>query len=151
MKPNEMANPYVNSTPIKSDISTTLPFTTTQRYRVESCSAMADEIRKYLIGPMPSSDFLNDFFPVCELYGLGRVPMFKPGCYDKVLIAKKEKNAYAPFVSFFFRLTLLFSYIQSPIRFKPQKFSLQAFALLIHPRSLIAIPARSSHSRSNLT
>lgn len=36
MKPNEMANPNVNSTPIKSDISTTLPFTTTQRYRVES-------------------------------------------------------------------------------------------------------------------
>ena len=96
-----MANPSVLSTPIKSDISSTLPFTTTEKYCVESCSAMADEMRKYLIGPMPSSDFLDEFFPLRELRGLSKVPNFNPGCYDKVVQVMKEKKAYKPFVCFF--------------------------------------------------
>jgi hypothetical protein len=111
MKPNEMV---ANSTPIKTNTSTTLPFTTTQRYRVESCSAMADEMGKYIIGPMPPSDFLSTFFPEDDLpLTLCNVTEFFSGCYNEVIKSDKEKNAYEPFVRFFFRLhyLVLISYI----------------------------------------
>ena len=74
---------------------------------------MADEMRKYLIGPMPASDFLDEFFPTCDLPELLEVPTFTSGCYDRVVNAKKEKNAYQPFVRFFFSLTLLYYLLHS--------------------------------------
>jgi hypothetical protein len=86
------------STPIKVDSSTTLPFTTHDKYRTETCTAMAAEIKKYLVGPMPIQQFLDSFFPISELPSLG-VFDFKPGHYDSVVSAKSEGDAYDPFVS----------------------------------------------------
>ncbi|KAH9030573.1 hypothetical protein EDB83DRAFT_1848361 [Lactarius deliciosus] len=80
------------------DTSTTLPFTTTQKYRVESYTAMADEMAKYLVGPMPAQQFLDDFFPTSDLPGLESVPSFSSGCYHAAVMAKKEASAYGPFV-----------------------------------------------------
>ncbi|KAH9162842.1 hypothetical protein EDB89DRAFT_1801584, partial [Lactarius sanguifluus] len=78
--------------------STTLPFTTTQKYRVESYTAMAEEMAKYLVGPMPAQQFLDDFFPAGDLPGLESVPSFSSGCYRAAVMAKKEASAYEPFV-----------------------------------------------------
>jgi hypothetical protein len=61
---------------------------------------MAAEVQKYLVGPMPAQQFLDDFFPVNELPGsLSRLPQFKPGRYDRTVNAQSEKKAYDPFVS----------------------------------------------------
>lgn len=89
------------STPIKTGISTTLPYTTNQKYRIESCTEMGKEMRKYLVGPMSAQQFLDDFFPIKKISSLGTVPSFQQGCYDHTIAAKKEKKAYNPFVSQF--------------------------------------------------
>lgn len=75
---------------------------------------MADEMGKYIIGPMPPSDFLSTFFPEDNLpLTLCNVTEFFSGCYNEVIKSDKEKNAYEPFVRFFFRLhyLVLISYI----------------------------------------
>lgn len=91
--------PLPKSTPIKFDSSTTLPFTTHDKYRIETCTAMAAEIKKYLVGPMPVQQFLDDFFPISAPLSLDNVPNFTPGYYNDVLKAKLESEAYDPFVS----------------------------------------------------
>ena len=93
-----------HSTPVKIETSTTIPFTTNQKYRIDSRTVMGSEIKKYLVGPMPAQQFLDDFFPVHKLSKLkvpNKVPKFKSNCYSKTIKAKKEKNAYNPFVSLF--------------------------------------------------
>ena len=97
--PEPAPAPIPQSTPIKIGVSTTCPFTTNQKYRIESCTVMGQEMKKYLVGPMPAQEFLNDFFPIGELPDLDSVSLFNPGCYDRVVKAKKEKRAYKPFVS----------------------------------------------------
>jgi len=87
------------STPVKANLATTLPFTTTQKYRVESVSALAQEIKRYLVGPMPPQQFLDEFFPLSAIKEARRVPLFKPGCYNAALSVKYEKDVYEPFVS----------------------------------------------------
>jgi hypothetical protein len=87
------------TTPIKVDSKTTLPFTTHDKYRIETCTAMAAEIKKYLVGPMPVQQFLDQFFPIRELPGVDKLPEFEPGIYNSVLKAKLESDAYDPFVS----------------------------------------------------
>ena len=89
------------STPIKTGISTTLPYTTNQKYRIDSCTEMGREMRKYLVGPMSARQFLDDFFPIKKISPLNTVPSFQPGCYDRTVSAKKEKKSYEPFVSQF--------------------------------------------------
>lgn len=89
------------TTPVKIGISTTNPFTTNQKYCIESCSAMADEIRDYLVGPMPAEEFLNDFFPISDLPGLNQVPIFKPGFYDSTINVDRETRAYKQLVCLF--------------------------------------------------
>jgi hypothetical protein len=94
--------PLPQSTPVKTTTSTTLPFTTNQKYRLESITAMAEEISKYLVGPMPAQQFLDDFFPSSNLsvdHDPSEVPQFMPGCYNKTVSARAEKQAYNPFVS----------------------------------------------------
>jgi hypothetical protein len=71
-----------------------------QKYRIELCSAMASEIQKYLVGPMPPDQFLEDFFPLNKLDDRNKVPSFSAGCYDQTVNALCETHAYAPFVSF---------------------------------------------------
>jgi len=106
--------PLPQSTPIKTGSSTTLPYTTTQKYRIDSCTALADEIKPYLVGPMPAQKFLDDFFPAGDLTDLESVPKFTPDCYRGTVEAKAEKLAYKPFVSssneFFCFLTAVVSF-----------------------------------------
>ena len=97
--PSRVALLHPQSTPIKIESSTTCPFTTNQKYRIESRNAMGEEIKKYLVGPMPVQQFLDDFFPISELPDLAAIPQFEPKCYGRTIRAKKEKNAYRPFVS----------------------------------------------------
>jgi len=64
--------------------------------------AMASEVKKYLVRPMPPEEFLNTFFPLSKLEGLhrdSRFTSFTPGCYDKTVASQAEKSAYNPFVS----------------------------------------------------
>lgn len=101
--------PLPQSTPIKVDNSTVLPFTTHDKYRIETCTAMAAEIKKYLVGPMPIQQFLDSFFPISQLPSLDDLPSFLPGHYDKVLKAKLECDAYDPFVSHNYLILLIVS------------------------------------------
>ena len=66
---------------------------------------MAEEMEKYLIGPMPVQQFLEDFFPANELPRRSRRPQFKRGNYNSTVKAKLEVNAYDHFVSFSFIIT----------------------------------------------
>jgi len=91
--------PLPQSTPIKLTTSTTCPFTTNQKFRIPSRTAMAEEIANFIVGPMPAQEFLDDFFPTQNLRGLSQVPLFEPGCYDATLSAQYEVDAYKPFVS----------------------------------------------------
>lgn len=91
--------PLPQTTPIKVNGATTLPFTTHNKYRIDTCTAMAAEIKKYLVGPMPVQQFLDDFFPISELPSLGDLPNFKPDHYHDVIKSKLESEAYDPFVS----------------------------------------------------
>jgi hypothetical protein len=97
--PSRVASLHPQSTPIKIESSTTCPFTTNQKYHIESRNAMGEEIKKYLVGLMPAQEFLDDFFPISELPDLATIPQFKPKCYGRTIKAKKEKNSYRPFVS----------------------------------------------------
>jgi len=60
---------------------------------------MAAEMEKYLVGPMPVQQFLDDFFPIKELPHISN-NQFKTGHYDATVIAPSEVMAYGPFVSF---------------------------------------------------
>ena len=91
--------PLPLSTPIRINSSTTLPFTTHNRCRIESCTTMAAEMQKYLVGPMPVQQFLDLFFPVEELPHVSDVPQFKAGDYHATIKVNSEANAYDPFVS----------------------------------------------------
>jgi hypothetical protein len=91
--------PLPQSTPVKIESSTTLPFTTNQKYRIESCTTMGEEIKKYLVGPMPAQEFLDTFFPASKLPGLNHIPVFTLGCYRRTVKAKKETCSYKHFVS----------------------------------------------------
>ena len=53
---------------------------------------MGEEIKIYIVGPMPAQEFLDDFFPISELPDLATIPQFKPKCYGRTIKAKKEKK-----------------------------------------------------------
>jgi hypothetical protein len=128
------------STPIKINSATTLPFTTNQKYRIESCSTMASEMRKYLVGPMPPQQFLNDFFPLNELSCLSKksdLPSFSPGCYHRTVIAESEKKAYNPFVSELLQCCFISTNYFS--RSNQRRISCLGSQLSIRPILLIAI------------
>ena len=74
---------------------------------------MGREIKKYLVGPMPAQQFLDEFFPVQKIPSLNEVPEFVSNCYSRTIKAKKEKKAYDPFVSPFDKL----AYASSQISF----------------------------------
>ena len=97
--PPRTTAPLPRSTPIKVGSSTTCPFTTNQKFRVDACTGMGEEIKKYLVGLMPAQQFLNNFFPVNELSGLDIVPQFKRNCYRCTVRAKNETGSYDHFIS----------------------------------------------------
>jgi hypothetical protein len=90
-------NPLPQSTPIKADSSTAFPFTTTRKYHIESCTAMAEKMKEYIVGP-PLQD---DFFPTNSInhYGHGVAGEFHAGCCDDMVTAGAEMQAHEPFVS----------------------------------------------------
>lgn len=92
--------PLPQTTPVKIESSTTLPYITNQKYCVESSTTMGEEIKKYLVGPLPPQQFLDFFFPVSELPDLG-VSLFTPGCYQRTVTVQNETRLYEHFVSFF--------------------------------------------------
>jgi hypothetical protein len=149
--PPMTASPLPQSTPIKTDSATTLPFTTNQKYRIQSCTAMAGEMRKYLVGPMPPEQFLNDFFPLNELSVID-FPSFYPGCYSDTIIARSETSAYDPFVSvcaeFLCMLLISPNYFSRPKRRRNSCLGLQ---LSILPIPVIEILEWIFRSRSSLT
>ncbi len=108
--------PLPQSTLIKIGASTIYPFTTNQKFHLPTCTAMAEEIAKFIIGPMPAQEFLDDFFPTKRLQNLCAVPLFMPGCYNTTLSAECELDAYIPFVSAFKKPSNCFNAI--PIVFK---------------------------------
>jgi hypothetical protein len=59
---------------------------------------MGHEMKKYMVGPMPVEDFLDDFFPKHELlhYCEKRAPKDP---YKSVVSVQREKDSYDPFVS----------------------------------------------------
>ena len=141
--------PLPQSTPIKVDTSTTLPFTTTQKYRVKSYTAMAEEMAKYLVGPMPAQQFLDEFFPIDDLPGLQSVPSFARGCYRAAVMAEKETSAYKHFVSTSMT-SLFFLLIDASLRSRQQRISLLAFLLSIHLDLRIVTLGWIFRSRSSL-
>jgi len=50
---------------------------------------MGEEIKKYLVGPMPAQEFLDTFFLASKLSRLNQIPVFTPGCYRWTVNAKK--------------------------------------------------------------
>lgn len=96
--PPNMTLPLPKSTPFKLSTETVLPFTTNQKFRVQSYTTLAAEIKSYLLGPMPPQAFLDEFFPTTSLPGLSQIPEFTPGCYESVLSCPNEPSAYNPFV-----------------------------------------------------
>jgi hypothetical protein len=51
------------STPIKHGTTTMSRFTTNHKYLQKEMSDMGDEMRDYIVGPMPTSHFLKEIFP----------------------------------------------------------------------------------------
>jgi hypothetical protein len=70
---------------------------------------MAHEMKKYIVGPMPAEQFLDDFLPTKHIPDYQRRE-FHAGCYDDTVNARKELNAYEPFVSPSKELCFIFSH-----------------------------------------
>jgi hypothetical protein len=60
---------------------------------------MAEEMKKYIVGPMPVEQFLDDFFPTKDIPRYDTRKRFRPGCYDSTVKAASESESYEPFVS----------------------------------------------------
>ena len=56
-------------------------------------SSLADEMSPYFVGPMPSSNFLDEFLPLAQV----ELP-FMEGMFDLIVALKDESGMYGPFV-----------------------------------------------------
>lgn len=99
--------PLPDDTPIKRTSATYLPWTTHQKYRIDSYHTMGKEIIDYLVGPMPVHQFLNDFFPPMKLkshscaYRSYPRTQRDPFVYQETASSGDEQSAYMPFVRSF--------------------------------------------------
>jgi hypothetical protein len=66
---------------------------------------MGEEMKTYIVGPMPAQRFLDDFFPTEELPDLATVPSFVEDCYADAVSVAREPLSYAPFVSQIFMIS----------------------------------------------
>jgi hypothetical protein len=62
---------------------------------------MGNEMKDYIVGPMPAAEFLDEFFPLNSLWTSSRVQAYQLGCFQPVISCKKEPDVYEPFVSFY--------------------------------------------------
>ena len=67
---------------------------------------MGKEMSGYIVGPMPATDFLDEFFPKSSLQTSRQAKIFKPGCFADVVSCTSEVEAYDPFVSFLDMITI---------------------------------------------
>jgi hypothetical protein len=68
------APPFSPSTPIEVRLSSRSLFSSGQVFRDKSFTAMAKEMKNFIVGPMPPQAFLDAFFPANKLPHLGIVP-----------------------------------------------------------------------------
>jgi hypothetical protein len=67
---------------------------------------MGKEMKDYIVGPMPATDFLNEFFPKTSLQTTSKAKTFRQGCFDEVVSCTSEVEAYEPFVGFLDMITI---------------------------------------------
>ena len=91
--------------PIKHGTSTISKFTTNHKYRQKEVTDMGNEMRDYIVGPMPVTKFLDEFFPKKPIDTASKDPPFKKGCFKKVISCSCETQAYKPFVGLFIMIT----------------------------------------------
>jgi hypothetical protein len=85
------------STPIKHGTSTLFKFTTNHRYRLKEMTDMGNEMKDYIVGPMPAAEFLDEFFPLNSLRTSSRAQAYQPGCFQPV-ISRQSTSVQAIFV-----------------------------------------------------
>jgi hypothetical protein len=61
---------------------------------------MGNEMKDYIVGPMPATDFLDEFFPKTLLQTTCKTKNFGQGCFHTVVSRTSEVEAYKPFVGF---------------------------------------------------
>jgi hypothetical protein len=60
---------------------------------------MGNEIRGYLVGPMPAEEFLEEFLSPTMIPDYQPLTSFSEGAFDNTVSAAQETSAYNPFVS----------------------------------------------------
>ena len=68
---------------------------------------MGEEMKQYILGPMPTWAFLDEFFPLNRLHNLKK-PTHRRNCYATTIGVKTEIKAYKPFMSPLCTLVLLY-------------------------------------------
>jgi hypothetical protein len=71
-------------------MSSIVPYSTNHKYYIELHITMGEEIKGFLVGPMPAQAFLDNFFPTEELLNLVTVPSFEKGCHAHTFTAKRS-------------------------------------------------------------
>jgi hypothetical protein len=69
-------------------------------------SDMGKEMSGYIVGPMPATNFMYEFFPKSPLQTSRQAKTFKRGCFADVVSCTSEIEAYNPFVSFLDMITI---------------------------------------------
>jgi hypothetical protein len=95
------------SMPIKHGTSTLFKFTTNNKYRLKEMADMGDEMKDYIVGPMPAAEFLKEFLPLDSIQTASRAQQFREGCFKSVISCETEPLAYDIFVGFFKSIILL--------------------------------------------
>jgi hypothetical protein len=96
--------PPLQTTPIKLGTSTLWKFTTNHKYREKEMADMGKEMKGYIVGPMPVTEFLDEFFPGIPLKN-DAAQQYEKGCFDTVVCCTGETQAYDPFVGLFIPIT----------------------------------------------
>ena len=91
---------FVQSTPIKTGISSTTPFTTNKFFCIKSYMVRGKEMKNFSLGQCLPTSFWTIFFPISGLLpGFDTISHFKNNNYYSTVAARCEIEAYAPFVS----------------------------------------------------
>ena len=96
-----MSDPAIQSTPVKHGTSTLFRFITNHKYRQKEMTNMGNEMKGYLVGPMPAIQFLNNLFPQDILQNGLKAQWYQTVCFKNVFSCISETWAYEPFVSLF--------------------------------------------------
>ena len=96
--------------PIKHGLSALFRFTTNHKYCQREMTETGNEMKGYIIRPMPASLYLDEFFPSKHtLWNSQKVIWPKEGHFSKVVSCTHETEAYNPFISLFYYDYAMFS------------------------------------------